>query len=102
MEGVQFNEDHFAQKPSLSASQQGKSKMAAFLVKAGLAKDDNQGNIILIVCAVLFLAISLYLFLKPDSNSTVSKPFDQMTPAEKQRIPEGERAFLENINKQAQ
>ena len=42
--------------------------MVKWVMKTGIAKDEKQANIILIVIAILFLALSLYIFANTGSN----------------------------------
>ncbi|MDA1334386.1 MAG: hypothetical protein O2794_00010 [bacterium] len=57
-DGVKFDEWKPRQEPQDSGS-----KMAQWLLKKGMAKNQSQANIILIVAAVLFFALSIYFFL---------------------------------------
>ena len=100
MEGVQFNEDSFSpQQLKVAQDQQKESKMVRYLITSGLAKDSKQGTIILVVCILILLIVSAFIFARQGTPDVDSKPYSEFTPAEKQRLPESERIFLENLNK---
>ena len=100
MEGVQFNEDSFSpQQLKVAQDQQKESKMVRYLITSGLAKDSKQGTIILVACILILLIVSAFIFARQGTPDVDSKPYSEFTPAEKQRLPESERIFLENLNK---
>lgn len=45
-----------------------------FIIRLGLAKDENQANIILIIFSVIFMAIAIYLFQGLNTNASSSLP----------------------------
>lgn len=100
MEGVQFNEDSFSPQQFKSApTQKEQPRMVTYLVSSGLAKDSKQGTIILVACILILLIVSAFIFARQGTPDIDSKPYSEFTPAEKQRLPESERIFLENLNK---
>ncbi len=75
---VQFDEDNFGQvgRPGMPQAQKtpGESKMAGWLVRAGLAKDASSANVIMTVSALIIFSISIYFFIFGFSAPVVSGP----------------------------
>jgi hypothetical protein len=61
MSEVQFDEENFSQSAQFETKS---SKFAGIVIKMGLAKDEKGANIFLVSISLVFLAISLFLFLR--------------------------------------
>jgi hypothetical protein len=99
MEELKFTEEKFVQRHSThSESAKTNSRMVRYLIGSGLAKNSKQGTIILIVCILTLLTVSAFIFARQRTSRVDSKPYSDMSPAEKQSLPATERLFLENLN----
>jgi hypothetical protein len=61
---IEFSEDMSSQQFTGGVSTSGRSgsAMVDFLIGHGIVKDEKSANVILIVCSLIFIGISIYLF----------------------------------------
>ncbi len=98
MEGVQFEEDTFrGYQQSAIYQEEPESKVIKLLIKSGIAKNKKQANIVLLSCAVLFFALTAYLFAASSDPEPEIKPYSELSQDEKQKVPVQERVFLESM-----
>lgn len=92
MDGVQFEDT-----PVLANYYQDNQepKMIKLLIKSGIAKNKKQANIFLLICVVVFLTVSAYLFAGTIESEPEIIPYNSLTEAEKNKIPVDERLFIE-------
>lgn len=95
MEGVQFEDNnidtymkhHVVKKPTI----------ATFLVKKGIASNEAQANVMLLVIAVLFLAISAFLFTASTKKADTT-PTYEISNELLNRMPENVRESIKKSN----
>lgn len=63
MEGIEFEQDKENYNFIRATRVQTGSSFARFLIKKGLAKDEKQANLILLICASLFIIITIILLI---------------------------------------
>lgn len=92
--GVSFDENQdYSFQQMQKVNSQPRSKMAVFLIKLKLAKNEGQANLILIGITLFFIIATAvfwwYMFVPKKFH------YSDLTPAEKSRIPERQREYLE-------
>ena len=75
-----------------------KPKMVDFLIKSGLARDSKSAGSILIILAVVFLVVSVLIYLVFISSTPkhVQDPLYNLTPEQKSQIPADELKVMQN------
>lgn len=97
MEGVQFEDNnidiymkqHIAKKPTI----------ATFLVKKGIASNEAQANVMLLVVAVIFLALSAFLFTASAKRGNIT-PTYQISNELLNRLPQNMKDSIKKSNNQ--
>ena len=81
---IEFQDEKFSSNQFNQVGSSSGSKMVDFLIKNGVVKDAASANIILIVGSLVFIAISIYIFVYgfnlPQSNTPA--PSNRALPSE--------------------
>jgi hypothetical protein len=80
MEGVNFQEDQFNTNKNLTAGKP--SKMATMLLSTGLAKDQKQAQLLLMVSAIVFVAIAIAVPILFGNRAPSADSSDELSPKE--------------------
>jgi hypothetical protein len=94
MKDIKFDGDQFNVNALNPKINQG---LAGFLVKIGIAKDMQTGNIILLVIFVILISVASFFFLQNRPPRFI--PYSEMTEEQKLTIPLEDRMMIEEYNR---
>lgn len=98
MEQVQFEEENINFNYNMQQKKQGFS-FPGFLLKKGIAKNEKQANVILLVLAILFLFISMLLIKKSVGGIKQSSVNLEISKEVFDRLPTKVQEVIKNTRK---
>lgn len=76
MTDVQFEEEKFNYNYYTMRQQENKFTLTGFLIKKGIAQNEKQANVMLLVCSITLLCISFFLLLSRSRNNLDTVSYD--------------------------